>query len=121
MYREVEWKMRVLLSIVDSPGRCVEKQKSDGTLFQCEAIHFDGEGLVQVFRKASDEEENLSVQFSIYGEALAILSLEGEREHLLYERDMGYGSREKANELALKVLKDLEPTITEKEAMAYYL
>lgn len=121
MYRSDEWRMRVLLSIVSEPGKCVEKQKEDGTLFCCEAIHFEGEGLVQVFRKASVDGEDLSVQFSIYGDALAILTLEGERERLLYERDMGYGKPEQADELAQKVLSELEPTITEEEAMAYYL
>jgi hypothetical protein len=113
--------MRVLLSIVSEPGKCVEKQKEDGTLFSCEAIHFEGEGLVQVFRRASTDGDDVSVQFSIYGEALAILTLEGERERLFYERDMGYGNKERANELAQEILRGLEPTITEEEAMAFYL
>ena len=121
MYRNAEWRMRVLLSIVSEPGQCVEKQKEDGTLFCCEAIHFEGEGLVQVFRRSSIDGEDISVQFSIYGEALAILTLEGERERLFYERDMGYGRREKAEAIAQDVLRDLEPTITEEEAMAFYL
>lgn len=121
MYRETEWRMRVLLSIVSEPGKRVEKQKDDGTLFCCEAIHFEGEGLVQVFRGASIDGEDVSVQFSIYGEALAILILDGKRERLFYERDMGYGKRDEADKLALQVLTDLEPTITEEEAMAYYL
>jgi hypothetical protein len=84
-------------------------------------VYFEGEGLVQVFRRASIEGEDVSVQFSIYGEALAILTLEGERERLFYERDMGYGKRETAEEIAQEVLRELEPTITEDEAMAYYL
>jgi len=121
MYRNAEWRMRVLLSIASEPGKCVEKQKDDGTLFRCEAIHFEGEGLVQVFRRASIEGEDVSVQFSIYGEALAILTLDGERERLFYERDMGYGKREIAEEIAQEILRELEPTITDEEAMSYYL
>ena len=121
MYRETEWRMRVLLSIADQPGKRVEKQKSDGTLFLCEAIHLDGEGLVQVFRKTASAGNDLSLQFSIYGEALAILEVEGQRERLQFERDMEFGDREKADELALEVLQALEPTITDEEAMAYYL
>ncbi|MFT6864233.1 MAG: hypothetical protein ACJAVK_002797 [Akkermansiaceae bacterium] len=121
MCHDSEWRMRVLLSIASEPGKCVEKQKEDGTVFSCEAIHFEGEGLVQVFRRASIDGEDLSVQFSIYGEALAILTLEGERERLLYERDMGYGKREQADDLAQEILSELEPTITEEETMAYYL
>lgn len=121
MYRNVEWRMRVLLSIVDRPGKRVEKQKEDGTVYYCEAIHFEGEGLVQVFRRASIEGDDVSVQFSIYGEALAILTLDGDRERLFYERDMGYGKRSEADKVALQVLTDLEPTITEKELLAYHL
>ena len=121
MYRNAEWRMRVLLSIVDRPGKCVEKQKEDGTLFCCEAIHFEGEGLVQVFRRASSDGGDVSVQFSIYGEALAILTLEGQRERLFYERDMGYGNQKKAAELAQTVLRELESTITEDEAISFYL
>ena len=121
MYRETEWRMRILLSVVTAPGHRCEKKKSDGTVFQCHAIHFDGEGLVQVFRKATAEVDDLSIQFSIYGQALAVLKVEGQRERLIYERDMGLGDREKADELALQFLKELEPTITNQEAMAYYL
>ena len=121
MYHETEWRMRVLLSIVTAPGQRCEKQKPDGTIYHCKAIHFDGEGLVEVFRKATVESDDLSIQFSIYGQALAILQVEGERERLLFERDMNLGNREQADELALKVLHELEPTITHQEAMAYYL
>ena len=34
---------------------------------------------------------------------------------------MGLGNREKADELAIQVLQELEPTIINQEAMAYYL
>ena len=34
---------------------------------------------------------------------------------------MGLGNREKADVLALQVLQELEPTIINQEAMAYYL
>jgi len=121
MYRDSQWRMQVMLSIASRPGKIVEKQTSDGTLFRCEAIHFEGEGLVEVFQKSIDGENDISVQFSIYGEALAILTFDDKRERLFYERDMGYGSRDKADELALDCLKSLEATITEEEAMAYCL
>ena len=121
MYRETEWRMRVLLSIVSAPGHHCEKQKPDGSIYHCKAVHFDGEGLVEVFRKATNDVDDISVQFSIYGQALAILQVEGERERLLFERDMCLGNREQADELALQILHELEPTITDQEAMAYYL
>ena len=99
----------------------MEKQHDDGTLFRCEAIHFEGEGLIQVFRIAADDEGDFSVQFSVYGEPLAILTLEGQKERLFYERDMGYGRHDVADEMAVAILKGLEHTLTEEEAMSYLL
>lgn len=121
MFRDLEWRRRVLHSVVSEPGRCVEKQNEEGTIFRCEAIHFDGEGLIQVFQKVSSDEGDLSIQFSMYGEVLAILSIEGKHERLFYERDMGYGKREKAEVVAQEILECLEPTITEEEVMSYHL
>lgn len=121
MHLDAEWRRRVLLSIVDRPGKVVEKEKEDGTIFRCEAVHFEGEGLIEVFRKAADDGVDYSVQFALNGEPLAILSIEGGRERLYFERDMGYGSREKAKKVAQRMLKELLPTITDEEGLAFYL
>ncbi|MDA7865151.1 hypothetical protein N9062_01705 [Akkermansiaceae bacterium] len=107
-----EWRRRVLLSIVDRPGKVVEMEREDGTLFRCESVHFEGEGLIEVFRRAADDGGDYSVQFALNGEPLAILLIESKRERLFYERDMGWGNRESAEELAHQTLLYLETVIT---------
>lgn len=115
MHLDGEWRRQVLLSIVDRPGKVVEKQKEDGTLFRCEAVHFEGEGLIDVFRRAADDGGDYSVQFSLSGEPLGILLIDGTRERLFYERDMGYGEPQMAACVAHALLTDLRRMTTEEE------
>ncbi|MGC6458456.1 MAG: hypothetical protein ACON4R_08785 [Akkermansiaceae bacterium] len=106
---------------MDQPGQVVEKQKEDGTLFRCEAVHFEGEGLIDVLRKAADDGGDYSVQFSLNGEPLGIVLVEGRRERLFYERDMGYGEPQKAACVAHALLTDLRRITTEEEIKTYHL
>lgn len=121
MHLEPEWRRQVLLSIVDRPGKVVEKQKEDGTLFRCEAVHFEGEGLIEVFRRAADDGGDYSVQFALSGEPLGIVLIEGTRERLFYERDMGYGEAQKAACVAHALLSELGRTTVHEELEGYSL